>query len=209
MHRTNWAACQNWRVSINEEDEENVDNEYRYWLGMITQLHACLVERLDVRSPLSPLLFTPTLLTKGTIRRVCHPLRSFRNFRAARYSLPLYLLKLFPMRINIREFSGRVTRWVFRGRSAPSDSLHRGQLVAAYGEGGSSRGFRQMSLCPRERQFHNNLMAERQLSQLVNFVKHHFSKGKDLQEIRMLLQMKWLYLTDSFEFSWLKHLTEN
>jgi hypothetical protein len=58
------------------------------------------------------------------------------------------------------------------------------------------------------RQFHNNLKAERQLSQLAKFVKHHFSKGKDLEEIRMLLQKKWPHLTDSFEFSWLKHLTE-
>lgn len=58
------------------------------------------------------------------------------------------------------------------------------------------------------RQIHNNLKAKRQLSQLAKFIKHHFFKEKDLKEIRMLLQKKWSHLTDFFEWSWLKHLTE-
>ena len=58
------------------------------------------------------------------------------------------------------------------------------------------------------RQLHNNLKAARQLSQLAKFVKHHFSKGKDLELIRMLLQKKWPHLTDFFNVSWLEHLTE-
>jgi hypothetical protein len=91
-------GCQ--KVSITGRDGENADSE------------------CDLGLPLSKFPTTHSSHKRHATRRVFyHPLRPFRNFRAARFFTPPIHVKIIPHAHRHQKISRPVTPWPFKGRS--------------------------------------------------------------------------------------------